>query len=285
MRKTTLFWLAVLLCAALAACGRADKAGADTPLSGQLEESTAPEADTSDTVQYITNTSAQYIETEKQHVVLFGLQTAVGNYAGASGVAAITIKDDTGAVRYDRKINFSEKDFSEGTDGQWEGAGYLCGLYIAQDEIADGIASSGELRLEVSLDSGAVFTANVEIADLPSTQLKISTPQLPATFQDKAYSFTSTVTVTQLTYSCKSGYDGTASVEFAVILKLDAKTKQEESDYIHVGYKLYDSEGIVVGAGQILAGPVGVGESIKDTFTVWDLDPQETYTLKFLDIT
>ena len=282
MRKTALLFWAILLCTGMIACGRADQNEAVK----QQQENVAPQAETKAAVSYIANGSAQYVEAERRYVIWFGLQTEMGRYVSASGVAAVTIKDTAGIVRYNGEIRFTENDFSERTDGQWEGTRYLCGLRLNQDELADGMASNGELLLQVRLDSGEVLPETVVmISDLPSIQMNIGVPQLPATFQDNAYSFTNTVTITQLTYAVKNGYDGTASVEFDVILKLDAKTKKiEESDYIHVGYKLYDSEGVVVGSGQIFAGPVGVGESIKDSFTIWDLDPRETYTLKFLDV-
>ena len=48
-----------------------------------------------------------------------------------------------------------------------------------------------------------------------------------------------------------------------------------------VGYKLYDSDGIVVDSGHIYSNPIAVGEASKESFTIYGLDPRETYVLKF----
>ena len=58
---------------------------------------------------------------------------------------------------------------------------------------------------------------------------------------------------------------------------------KKTSSEVAVGYKIYDSEGIVVDSGHIYSNPIGIGEISKESFMVFDLDPRETYTMTFMD--
>lgn len=242
------------------------------------------EESTSTSIQYISDRRVQYDDTNKYHIVFFGLKDATNTYLSASGTASITITDETNTNLFKKDIPFTSNDFTDWTNQHWDSSRYLCGIYIKDSELQGSASSSGTLSLKVTLDDGTYFDATaLDISDLPSISVKINLPTIPATFKDMRYSsYTSTVQITKLEYKSEVNYDGEATLYFDVILKLVSKTdKINESSNVNLGYKLYDSEGIVVDSGHIYSDPIAVGESSKDSFNIYDLDPRDTYTLKF----
>ncbi|MBO5231413.1 MAG: hypothetical protein J6B88_02215 [Clostridia bacterium] len=238
----------------------------------------------STSIQYISDREVEYDDTNKYHIVFFGLQDATDTYLSASGTASITITDETDTNLFKKDIPFTSNDFTDWTNQHWDSSRYLCGIYIKDSELQGSASSSGTLSLEVTLADGTHFEAKaLNISDLPSISVKVNLPTIPATFKDMRYSsYTSTVQITKLEYKSEVNYDGEATLYFDVILKLVSKTdKINESSNVNLGYKLYDSEGIVVDSGHIYSDPIAVGESSKDSFNIYDLDPRDTYTLKF----
>lgn len=236
-----------------------------------------------DSVEYISDRRVQHDDTNKHQIVFFGLQDSNNNYTSASGTASITIIDNSNCTLYQKDVPFTPEDFTDWTNTTWDSSRYLCGLYIDDEDIEGSASSSGKLLLKVTLDDGTYFTeTTLTISDLPSLSVNIIMPEIPSTYKDTRYSsYTSTVQVTKLTFETSVSYDGTATAKFEAVLKLISKTKYtNESSTVTVGYKLYDSDGIVVDSGQMYSNPIAVGESSKETFTIYDLDPRETYTLK-----
>lgn len=288
MKRLLAACVVIGLCFVFASCGNSTKANLDGFGDNTTKLPTQPptQPPKQESIEFISDRRTQYDDATKQHIVFFGLQTENGTYVDAAGYANIVIKDKSGYVIYDKEIQFTPADFTSWTNSSWDSSRYMCGLYINQDDIEGSASESGELILRVTLSDGTWFNDyTMTVYDLPSVQLSITVPELPAVYTDQAYSYTNTVSVNKLEYTTTTSYDGTARVEFIVLLKLEEKSKrQNESDRVHVGYKLYDSEGVVVGSGQILSDPIAVGESSRETFTIYDLDPRETYVLKFLDV-
>lgn len=239
-------------------------------------------------IRYISDRKTQYDNANARQIVFFGLKTESGKFMSASGTASITITDESNYNIYKKDIKFTSKDFTNWSNSSWDSSRYLCGLYIYDKDIQGSSSESGTLSLKVTLDDGTWFDVSKHsISNLPSIQVKIKTPSIPATYRDTRYSsHTSVVQITKLTYTSSSRYDGTASVTFTIILKLSSKIGESNvSDTVAVGYKLYDSDGLVVDSGHIYSDPIAIGESCKDTFNIYDLNPRETYTLKFINAT
>lgn len=288
--KKYVILLIMVLCVMIASCGKSEIANSDSNIDNDsgLDNNAGKEPLTNpaaENVKYMSDRRTQFDEANKQYIVFFGLQTEKMQYTDAFGYADIVITDKSGYTLYDKRIPFSPNDFTDWTNQTWDSSRYMCGLYIDQSDIEGSASSIGELSLKVTLEDGTWFEAEkLMIFDLPNLQVSIETPALPETYIDDGYSYDSTVAVTKLNYTTTTNYDGSASVEFEIILKLEDKTsKRNESDYVRIGYKLYDKDGVVVDSGTILSDPIAVGESSKETFTVWDLDPREEYTLKFVD--
>jgi len=290
MKKIIVVVLVIVLMFSFVGC-------ADIPLSVEsvqeetynneinLDDSSVEELSEENTaVEYISDRDVQYDDTNKHHIVFFGLQDGSSNYISANGTASITITDETNTTLYEKEIPFTADDFTDWSNQYWDSQKYLCGLYIKDSDLQGSASSSGSLSLAVTLDDGTSFDAKIlSISDLPSLSVKVNLPKIPSTYKDMRYSsYTSTIQITKLEYKSEVNYDGEATLYFDVILKLVSKTDNtNESSNVNVGYKLYDSEGIVVDSGHIYSDPLAIGESSKDTLNIYDLDPRDTYTLKF----
>lgn len=120
-----------------------------------------------------------------------------------------------------------------------------------------------------------------------SPSAKISCPTTPTTISYYGYSgkYTSceiTKISTSLDYV---GYDGLLDYEIIIEGKSTYnKDGNNQSTSMMIGYKLYDSDGIVVDSGTIYTESVAVGEKFRETKKVYDLTPGKTYKLVLLDL-
>lgn len=288
MKKTLTGILVIVMIFCFAGCGGTSNNtySGDNSYNDDTNYSNGDYEDTSisTSIQYISDRRVEYDKTNKHHIVFFGLQDAGNTYLSATGTASITITDESNTNIFKKDISFTSDDFTDWTNQQWDSSRYLCGIYIKDSELQGSASSSGTLSLKVTLDDGTYFDAQaLNISDLPSISVKVKLPTIPSTFKDMRYSsYTSTVQISKLEYKSEVNYDGNATLYFDVVLKLVSKTDNtNESSNVNVAYKLYDSEGIVVDSGHIYSDPIAVGESSKDSFNIYDLDPRDTYTLKF----
>ena len=285
MKKSIALLLALVLCLSLCACA------VQVPQNGGGDTETKPSATPTQTshqkdnkIGYISDRRVQYNKQNDQYIVFFGLQTEAKEYTSSAGTAEIVIKDDGGEILYEKNLYFTKNDFTSWTNTSWDSSRYLCGLYINRSDLQGAASSSGKLSLKVVLDDGTWFEAEqLYITDLPAISVNIILPEIPSTYIDTRYSsYTATVQVSKLEYNTTINYDGTATLKVNVVLKLLSKSnKVNESSTVCVGYKLYDSDGLVVDSGHIYSNPIAVGEASKEDFIIWDLNPRETYKLVF----
>lgn len=234
---------------------------------------------------YISDRRVQYNEADEQYVVFFGLQDQNNNYMDGSGTAEITIKDSNNNVLYSQSLRFAPSDFTEWTNTTWDSSRYLCGLYIDREDIAGSTSTSGTLSIKVTMDDGVYFDwKNCSIYDLPEKSMTILLPELPTEVADSSYSYVSILTIKEITYTSSISYDGSANVTFTFLVTLTEKSsKENESASTKIGYKLYDSDGVVVDSGTIYVTPLAEGETARENEYIYNLDPNETYTLKLMN--
>ena len=202
-------------------------------------------------------------------------------YIAESGRVHIMIQDESDYTIYDKEIAFDATDFTSWNNSSWDGSRYMCGLYIPRSDIDGSSSASGTLTMTVTLADGSSFDPyNLTISDLPSLTVNIELPSVPVSYTDDEYSYSQLVEVLSLEYDSRTNYDGTASVTLKAKLKLVSKTDNgNESSYVHVGYKLYDEEGLVVASGQFLSTPIAIGEmTIADEY-ISNLNPRGKYKL------
>jgi len=310
MKKLLLILLALMMCVSMCACGTnrdntnnesiaqddsssADYVSSNESSQNEFDNSSEEDFESEYSEEYdsgerwLGNRTVQYNEADEQYVVFFSFSKEQNStdYISEKGVANIIIKDSGGYIVFDKDINFSASDFSSWTNQSWDTSRYMCGLYINRSDIAGCASSSGTLELTVRLANGSRFaTYNMSIYDLPPISVDIELPQLPANYTDSRYSYTQSVEVSSIEYSSQSYSDGTATVTLKAKITLKYKSKNtNESSSVHVGYKLYNSEGIVVASDQISSTSIAVGETTIATESIYDLDPRESYTLVLMD--
>jgi hypothetical protein len=234
---------------------------------------------------YIGDRQVQYQEEDEKYLILFSLKDSNNNYTSSSGVANITIVDGEKNTLFSKEINFDDSDFNDWTNQFRDNTRKMCGLFIERNEIEGGISNTGTLSLDVTLEDGTYFDTHTEsIFNLPEKSLEIILPELPVHVNNESYKVTSYCEISEITYTSEIMYDNTASITMEWIVKLTGKTAEEnESDRAAVGYKLLDSKGIIVDSGDILVGPLAVGETMKTDVRFFDLDPNEKYTLQLMD--
>lgn len=233
-------------------------------------------------VNYISNRTAQYNEEDKQYVVFFGLQASeYGEYMSSSGVADIVIKDDTGNELYNKKINFTDSDFTTWTNSYWDNSRYLCGLYINASDIKGSASSTGTLTLSVSGENFEFSPYNIQLFNLPIKQIKVDLPDLPK----KIYNYTYTgntekvINITDIKYETTSNYDSTSTIKFTFTVKMITNYSNSTSTYSQIGYKLKNSKGVIVNSGTHFVDAMSVGETVLEELSIYDLNPNDTYTL------
>lgn len=300
MKRLFTILLAVMMLLSLAACtGKPEPVAEATPeptLSPTPAPTQAPkhlyidpEEAASMEQTYISDREVYYEEADDRYLVMFGFALEDGTYFATEGSAYITITDNEDYVLYDAALRFSESDFRDWSFGGRDDERYLCGLYIYRSELEGSASSTGVLTLSAAYsgDSGGFPQQNLTITNLPDLVMNVVIPELPVTCKDESYFGNGQVIqIESLDYETTVSYDGTAWVTFSVLAKVVSKDKnQNESDTVKFGYKLYDSDGVVVDSDTKYCNAASVGEKVKDSFTIYHLNPRETYTLVILDIT
>lgn len=249
------------------------------------EITTSPESDENTYIGWlIGNRRVEYYPAEKQFILRFSLShdNASENYISASGTAHVIITDKSEYVIYDRILQFDESDFRGWNNQSWDGSRYMCGLTIPISDIEGSSSSTGVLSLDVSLEDGSTFpNFNMEINNLPSLSVNINLPSVPYDTVDK-YNSSAIFTISNITYESTMSYDGTANVEFTVTSTLTSNGESGD-EYANITYKLLNSSGVVVDSGTFYGNEVSVGETSIDTFSIYNLQPRDTYTLKLIN--
>lgn len=120
------------------------------------------------------------------------------------------------------------------------------------------------------------------------TNLKITLPKTPVTIHEFRYNGSIEISckVTSIRWEVK--YVNSGGVDIDVYWSGEQTYNYQgdnTSSLCGIGYKLYDSEGYVVKSGTSWSTAVQKGEKFKDEkITMFDLDPNENYTLEFLDV-
>lgn len=243
----------------------------------------ANESSSSNTAEYISDRSVQYNQEDNEYIVFFGLQDDNEEYISSNGTATVVITDKTGNELYKKDISFSDSDFSNWSSKLNPTERFLCGLHIKATDISGAASSSGTLSLAVKLDDGGDFESkNLSISDLKAKELNITLPKLPLSFSNYNYKneIEEVIEVTDIEVKTSVNYDGTASAEFILNVRMLENYSSSTSHYSHVGYKLKDSKGVIVESGNASINPMAVGETSKDTINIYNLDANEKYTLE-----
>ena len=235
------------------------------------------------TAKYLSDRSVQYNEEDNDYIVFFGLKDENEEYISSKGTASIVITDKTGNELYNKDISFSDNDFSSWSNKLNPTPRFLCGLHIKTSDISGAASSSGTLSLAVELDDGVSFeSSNLSINNLKEKELSIALPELPQSFSNYNYKneIEEVIEVTDIEVETTVHYNGSASVKLYLTVSMLENYSSSTSHYSHIGYKLKDSNGVIVDSGNASINPMAVGETSKDTIYINNLDANESYTLE-----
>ena len=235
-------------------------------------------------IKYIGDRTVQYNEQDDDYIVFFALKDENEERMSAPGTAIIVISDNTGNELYNNRIHFTESDFTTWNNKFDDTQRYLCGLHIKNSDIAGAASSSGVLALAVELDNGITFESyNINILNLKEKEVEIQIPQLPQTITNYTYSneIKMVVEVTDVKTQTRVNYDGTASLTVNLTVKMLENYTDSSTSYSQVGYKLKDSNGVIVDSGNAYINPMAVGETATDQVYINKLSANESYVLEF----
>lgn len=107
----------------------------------------------------------------------------------------------------------------------------------------------------------------MNVMDLPISGLDLTIPSLPCSVNEVDYkgNIEKTVEVQSLTPNYKSYGSGSGSLTFSIKAKMTYNSKgNSSSDYVYIGYKIKDSEGVIVDSGSFMVGPLAVGDVVVE---------------------
>ena len=226
----------------------------------------------------------QYEEENSWHQVFFSFSvTEDGELIRQEAIIHLSITNDDGVQVYKGDHNVTDKDYSMWTS-TFRGTQLLGCIYIKDSEITQGTKSSGVLTISAELKDGSYWAEDrLQISDLPVLPLQITIPQAPLTLKEYDYNGKTArkMEINDISYEVSDW--GTLTVIFTVKM-LENKNGKNSSDYCYFGYKLKNSAGVIIDSGTCIAGPLLVGEAIKEEeYMGSELDRGESYTLEFYD--
>lgn len=251
-----------------------------------------PSSETSSTLygipNYITDRRVQYDEASKSHTVLWGFdETGNGDYVSAEATIYLKIVNDNGEIVYDKSHQVDKDDYTSFTNIYWDYSRYLGFITINQTDIDKGTVSNGILYMSAETSTGFFSEYEITISDLPLKDFDITIPELPVTINNYGFSgeLKYQVDVIDIAITYDEYYDGSVTLDLEVKAKMAYNYNgSSHSDSSQIGYKVKDSEGIVVDSGTFYLDPIAVGDVIKDNSTVFDLRLGEAYTLELIDV-
>ena len=234
-------------------------------------------------IQYISDRTVDYDSTNKYHRVFFGLQNANGNYVSANnGIATIKIENSAGEVVYSKDVSFDSSAFTSWTNSYWDGDRILACIYVKDSELTKGSSDNGTLTISVVADDVSFDPTSMAIYYLPTKEITIHLPSTPKSFSDYDYNdnLEATIRVDEITYkSAVYDYDD-VTVTVSFLTTMTYNSTPGVSKYVHIGYKLKNSKGVIVDSGTIGVSQSDTGDVSLTEKIFFDLNMKETYTLE-----
>ena len=127
----------------------------------------------------------------------------------------------------------------------------------------------------------------MNIYNMPVRGIEISMPQLPHTYSDYDYrnNLEATVRIDGITYDCAVYGPNNVTVTLHVSSTMLFNSTPGVSKYVFVGYKLRNSQGVIVDSGTINIKQSDVGDISLTDVIIWNLSALDTYTLELLNST
>lgn len=123
------------------------------------------------------------------------------------------------------------------------------------------------------------------VSDLPLKEANVILPSLPCAVTDRTRSrYTMEATVSNITYESKVYDSSDMTLTFYFTVTLDSKTDRlNTGEPVHIGYRIVNSSGVVVDADQASTSSIFVGDTTEEKVLVFDLDPNDSYSIELID--
>ncbi len=238
---------------------------------------------------YIGNRTTDYDSANERHRVFWSFSVGEGdNYIKADATIHIKIKNNNDEIVFKRDFNVTEKHYTTWTNNFWDSDRLLGCLYIKDTEIEKGTTDSGKIFISADAGTSHFSEDSINISNLPIKDFDITIPDLPCEVKEYDYKGKISKKGEIQDFEISVGYvrnDGKISANYNIKYKMtynaDGKNK---TDYAHIGYKIKDSEGVVIASSSILVGEMSEGETIKENgYISGDFILGEKYTVEFYD--
>ena len=237
----------------------------------------------SSNIETLKGWSFQYNQGTNDYSLFFGLLNEKDKYIAADVDVDIRIADEDGNELYYQTRSVTKKDFGYYTS-QAAGEQYLAEIRIKAAEINEGVSSSGKVYLTVYKE-GVVRFDEVNCAALyclPMKDVSLETEQLPIELNVKGYDgkTESVIKIEDVTYK----YDNSLTPRLEITVSGSKTYGGNKNGYDMISYKLYDSSGYLVDSGNLFLRDLSAGDKFKDdSITIYDVQPGESYLLKFAE--
>lgn len=239
-----------------------------------------------ESANYIGNRTVDYDEANSRYRVFFSFSVYEDSeYIKQDANIKIRIEDDKGTELYNKVTAVTDEDYSEWTNNNWDGSRLMGVVYIPEKEIKKGASDTGKLYLSAYLenDENSWDEYAMNIYDLKIAQSTFKTPKLPYTVNEYDYKKNLKTTVSLESIAFEQSSYGSVDVTLKAKMTYNAKGANH-SDYAHIGYKVKDEDGVVVGSGTFMVGPLAVGDVVQDkTYLSGDYEIGKKYTVELLD--
>jgi len=235
----------------------------------QFINMTDSEKTAANNVYYLSDRNVEYDKNNDWFKFTFALKNEDEYKLNVPTFVDIRIENDNGVVVYEKTILIKTSDYENN----------LATVYIKSSEIQGDYEEYGKLYYKVYNNGYFLFDEHsLNVYDLPLKATTLLMPSTPTTYN---YNATSSVKITNIRYEMIGD-------DMYIYLSGEKTYDKNGSSYSRsckVGYKLYDSEGYVVGSGTFTSDSICVGDKFKDDY-IWivNLEIGETYTLELLNV-
>ena len=234
-------------------------------------------------VETLTNGFFQYNPDTNDYSLFFSLLDQNNKAMAANADVEIKIINTEGEQLFNETRSITPADFDTYSSDD-AGEQFLANIRIPAVEVSPGLSQNGTVYFHV------YDTENFEFEELslpisyilPLKEFHFDTDSLP--LEVKQLDFDNSVQSAFRIDDIRFEQQSTLPTYVSVIISGE-KIVETQSIHNLFSYKLYDSMGYLVNAGQIsLNGPLSLGDKFRnDSLFFYDLTPGETYTLQLLD--
>lgn len=232
-------------------------------------------------VETLKGWSFQYNDTTDDYSIFFGLLDKKDNYISANTTVDVRIVNDNDEEVYSATLYASEDNFAYYTS-QVAGTRFLANIKIPAADIAAGNASSGTVFLTVYNPDYFYFNeVNCTAFNcLPIKDLQVTFDSFPLDIDIKGYDggTEATIQITDASYEFEKDY----TPKLKITVSGEKTYGNSGYSYDDIAYKLYNSEGYLIDNGYIFLDSLSTGDKFRESVTIYNVTPGETYTLKFM---